>query len=129
MRDVLDPVLSDLQRPHRLELELRVEPRGDGGVVWVSERGGAGAAGRDLPDRSSPRVELLVSWAAWMQEQVFPEASGAWGEARPECPGHPHPASAVELDHEAWWVCPVDGRRVGRIGQLGDPRDARSRRA
>jgi hypothetical protein len=23
------------------------------------------------------------------------------------------------LDGEPWWVCPIDGHRVGRIGQLG----------
>jgi hypothetical protein len=119
MSEVLDAVLLDLQRPRPVEFELGVEPRGEGGIVWFAERGGSGAAGLGLPDRSTPRAELLVSWADWLQEQVFPETRGAWGEARPECPGHPHPGSAVELDGEAWWVCPVDGRRIGRIGQLG----------
>jgi hypothetical protein len=64
-------------------------------------------------------VELMVRFADWLQEQVFPETTGAWGEARPECPGHPHPAAAVEVDGEPLWVCPVDGRRIGVIGQLG----------
>lgn len=117
MGDVLAPVLSDLQRPRRVEIELGVDPRR--GIVWFAERGGSGAAGLGLPDRSAPRAEMLVSWADWLQEQFFPETQGAWGEARPACPGHPHPASAVELVSEAWWVCPMDGRRIGRIGQLG----------
>ncbi len=119
MSEVLEPVLSDLQRPRPVEIEVGVEPRGEGGIVWFAERGGSGAAGLGLPDRSARRAEMLVLWADWLQEQFFPETRGAWGEARPERPGHPHPASAVDLDGEAWWVCPVDGRQIGRIGQLG----------
>ncbi len=118
VQEVLDPVMADLQRPRPVLFELGLERRGDGGVVWLSERHGTGAAGRGVPDRSTPRAQLLVEWADWLQEQVFPETRSAWGEARPECPGHPHPASAALLDGEAWWVCPRDGRRVGRIGQL-----------
>lgn len=83
------------------------------------ERGGVGAAGRGMSDRSTPRAEELLDWADWLQEQVFPETQGAWGEARPECPGHPHPASPRLLDGGAWWVYPVSDRRVGRIGQFG----------
>jgi hypothetical protein len=83
--------------------------------VWFAERGGSGAAGLGLPDRSAPRAAELVSWADWLQEQFFPETRGAWGEARPECPGHPHPASAVELDGEAWWCARL---MVGRSGGL-----------
>jgi hypothetical protein len=118
MSEVLEPVLHDLQRPRPVEIELGVEPRDEGGTVWFAERGCSGAAGLGLPDPSGPRAEMLVSWADWLQEQFFPETRGAWGEARPACPGHPHPASAVELDGEAWWVCPADGRRIGTIGQL-----------
>jgi hypothetical protein len=121
MSEVLEPVLLDMQRPRPIEIELGVEPRPEGAIVWFSERGDSGACGMELPDRSGPRAEMLVSWADWLQEQFFPETLGAWGEARPECPGHPHPASADELDGEAWWVCPVDGRRIGRIGQLRWP--------
>lgn len=119
MAEVLGPVLSDLQRPHPVDLDLGFEPRGDGGLVWFRERGVYGTTAHGIPDRSSPRSELLVIWADWLQEQFFPETRGAWGEARPECPGHPHPASALEVDSEALWVCPVDGRRIGRIGELG----------
>jgi hypothetical protein len=123
MSEVLEPVLSDLQRPRPVEIDLSVEPRREGAVVLISERAGLGAVrfavGFEVPDRLAPRVELLVLLADFLQEQFFPETGGAWGEARPECPGHPHPALAMELDREAWWVCPVDGRCIERIGQLG----------
>jgi len=64
-------------------------------------------------------AELIVHIADHLQEQFFPESRGAWGEARPECPAHTHPAAPALSDGEAWWVCPFDGRRLGLIGQLG----------
>ena len=45
MSEVLEPVLSDLQRPRPVEIELGVESRDEGGIVWFAERGGSGAAG------------------------------------------------------------------------------------
>jgi hypothetical protein len=45
------------------------------------------------------------------------ELHGAWAEARPACPGHPHPAVPLELDGQAWWMCPRDERRIARIGE------------
>lgn len=123
MSEVLEPVLSDLQKPRPVVLDLGLESSAEGDLVWIWEPPVSGTGrfgvGLEVPDRLAPRAELLVSWADALQEQFFPETRAAWGEARPECPGHPHPASAIELDGEAWWVCPVDSRRIGRIGQLG----------
>jgi hypothetical protein len=116
---LLEPVLSDFQRPRPIELDFGLDPQWEGGLVWIWEPDLSGAMGLPIPDRSAPRVELFVYFADLLQEQFFPETRGAWGEARPECPGHPHPASPIELDREAWWVCPVNGRRIGKIGQLG----------
>jgi hypothetical protein len=50
MREVLEPVLSDLQRPRPVDIELGVEPRAEGAVLWFSERGGSGTAGLGLPE-------------------------------------------------------------------------------
>jgi hypothetical protein len=125
MQAVLEPVLADLQRPQPVDFELKpvdfelkFKPVGNGGWVHFQERGSTGSAALGISRRSTPRASTLVSWADWLQEQVFPETQGAWGEARPECPGHPHPASPVELDDDAWWVCPGDRHRVGKIGEL-----------
>lgn len=118
--DVVDTVLPDLQRPGAVRLGLGFEPTEErAGILWVWEVGGSGRAGFRISDGEASGVDLLVGFADWLQEQVFPETTGAWGEARPECPGHPHAAAAVELDGEAWWVCPMDGRRIGMIGRLG----------
>lgn len=119
LRDILGPVLADLQRPTLVEFDISVVESGFGPLVWFQERGVVGGTGQQIPDGGRRTAELLVEWADWLQDQVFPETAGAWGQARPVCAGHPHPATPVELDGEAWWVCPTDGRRVGRIGQLG----------
>jgi hypothetical protein len=100
---VIEPALIDLQRPRAVELEFGFNRRLDGLVVWVGERGETGSAGWWLSDEVNRPVEWLVSWANWLQEQVFAEATGAWGEARPACPGHRHPPTVVELDEAAWW--------------------------
>ena len=118
MREVLEPVLGDLQRPRPIELVVELEPRDQGGLVWFSERGQQGSFGLGVPDPATPRAALLAEWADQLQEQFFPETHGAWGEARPQCPGHPHPAQAIESDDEAWWVCPTDGGPITRIGHL-----------
>jgi hypothetical protein len=68
MSEVLEPVLLDIQCPRPVEIELGVEPRPGGAIVWFSERDGSGACGIELPDRSDPRAEMLVSWADWFQE-------------------------------------------------------------
>ena len=92
MRNVLEPVLADLQRPRPVELIVELEPGDDGALVVFSERGQRGSFGLRVPDQATPRAGLLVAWADQLQEQFFPETQAAWGEARPECPGHPHPA-------------------------------------
>ena len=63
MSEVLEPELSDLQRPRPVEIDVGFERRGAGGIVWFSQRGGSGAAGLGLPDRSASRAEAMVSWA------------------------------------------------------------------
>jgi hypothetical protein len=59
-----------------------------------------------------------VELAFWLQEQFFPESRGAWGEPRPPCPTHSHPAVPAERNGEAWWVCPADGHEVAQIGRV-----------
>jgi hypothetical protein len=52
------------------------------------------------------------------KEQVFPETRAAWGQARPPCPGHAHPASAELVGDHAMWICPSSGQPLARIGYL-----------
>ena len=114
VRHALDVALRDFQQPTPVELTFQVGTSGEDELVYV---GG--------PDGSlhGIRVEgsadsVLVRVADFLQEHVFDQLAVTWGEARPPCPGHPHPANAVLLDQEAWWVCPRTGDRLGRIGVL-----------
>ena len=117
LREVADAALADLQRPTPIRVRLGWES--GAGILWVSEAGESGKSGFE-PWSEAPGAGEVVRLADWLQEQFFPETRGAWGEARPECPGHSHPAEAVEIGGEAWWVCPVDGRRIAAIGQIGE---------
>jgi hypothetical protein len=109
--------LKDLQHPTPVELRLGYSAAQSGGTLWVQERGEEAWLGVWLPghERSST---LVVRIADELQEQFFPESKGAWGEPRPPCPGHEHPATAREHGDEAWWTCPGDHRRLARIGEL-----------
>jgi hypothetical protein len=111
----VDAALSDLQQPIAIDVRLGFEPAS--GLLWVSEPGERGRAG--FQPHEEDGVYLLVAFADWLQEQFFLESRGARGQARPACPGHPHPAHAHEIDGEAWWVCPVDGHQVAMIGRCG----------
>jgi hypothetical protein len=115
LREAVDAVLADLQQPTPVGVRLGYEDSNR--RLWVSEAGERGRWGYESWDLRG--VELLVNLADSMQEQFFPETRAAWGEARPECPGHPHPAQAREVAGEACWVCPVDGRRIAMIGRVG----------
>jgi flavin-dependent dehydrogenase len=107
-----------LQRPEPINVQFGFAPAENGGSFWIFEyEEGGDSAGCGIGQDDSP--EARAELADWLQEQFFAENRGAWGEARPECPSHSHPAVPKELDGEAWWVCPVDGHGVGQIGGLG----------
>ncbi len=114
--ELLDVVLPDFQRPRPVEVLAGYDTAR--GMVWIGERGEGDRAGFPILERPDDETttQLLISLADWLGEQFFPETRVAWGEARPECPGHPHPAVVVELDGTAWWVCPTDGRQISRVG-------------
>jgi hypothetical protein len=117
--EVLEPVLADLQGDHPIEIDVTRELQGrSAGYVVFQERGHQAGAGLGVPLPEASREEAKVIWADYVQEQFFPETRAAWGQARPPCPDHHHPASATLLDGEAWWICPADGTRIGRIGDL-----------
>jgi hypothetical protein len=61
-------------------------------------------------------AEVMFELADGLQEQFFPESFGAWGQARPACPGHTHPAEPTVIAAVACWVCPSTGEVLGPIG-------------
>jgi hypothetical protein len=86
--------------------------------VWLREPADAHGTAFWIPEDTGEGAGLLLLLADRLQDQFFPETRSAWGEARPACRGHRHPARAIEVAGEAWWTCPLDGRRIARIGRL-----------
>lgn len=66
---------------------------------------------------SGSPAEILVALADGVQEH-WGECPQTWGEARPACPGHSHPAEARIERGVAHWTCPADGRLLAPIGEL-----------
>ncbi len=122
IREPLDLALGDLQGSRPIELRVGFERRPDinlpgewDSVLWFLEPGGSGSGFGWFGETGA---ELAVKIADYLQEQVFPESRQAWGEARPPCPGHGHPAAPALVDGEAWWLCPATGGALGRLGSL-----------
>jgi hypothetical protein len=111
-------LLADFQHPTPIELRVGFSV-GDNGAdwLWLEEPGDPGPFGCEIvPDM---RGELLIlDLARVLQEQFFLETGQAWGQPRPPCPGHPHPADPALHDAQPWWVCPRDGHPVAPIGRL-----------
>ena len=72
--------------------------------------------GGNLVPRGLSGAELLVRVAELLQEELA-ETQLGWGQARPPCPYHPHPARPVMIDGQAWWICERLGESLYRIGQ------------
>jgi len=113
LREAVDAAFADLQRPAPVEVLLGWDP-GEA-ILWVSEVNESGQSGFEA-QHDMRGAALVVALSDWLQEQFFPETRGAWGQARPECPGHAHPPEAAEVQGRPWWVCPDDGRRIAVIG-------------
>jgi hypothetical protein len=114
-------VLADFQRPTPVTVAL--------GYSQAPGMPGFGALWVISGDDRSGRFAVTVETGARGEELLFQIADGlsqdfaeslAWGEARPECPGHPHPLELQMIDHQAWWVCPRDQRQVKRVGSADD---------
>jgi dephospho-CoA kinase len=115
VRHALEVALRDFQQPTPVELTFEVGTSGGDDLIYVAGPGGSQHG--MWVDGSAE--DVLVRVADFLQDQVFDQLAETWGEARPPCPGHPHPANPVLLEQEAWWVCPRTGDRLGRIGSLG----------
>jgi hypothetical protein len=114
VRAALDAAVRDFQQPTPVELTLEVAAHFHGELVRVHCPDGSRVGFR--AEHPAADEELLVVVADFLQEQVFDQLQQTWGEARPPCPGHQHPADPRLLDGQAWWTCPRTGERLVRIG-------------
>jgi hypothetical protein len=128
LTEAVEAVVADMQEPRPIDVEVsygQCQWRDE--ICWevrVRERRELGEGG-GVAFVVEPEVRgalLLYSFADYLQEYFFPETYGAWGEARPPCPGHTHPA-APSWDEQAditWWCCPATGRDIAPIGHYGE---------
>jgi hypothetical protein len=115
----LAAVLRDLQRPEPVNIHISYSPHplyDSYGAIFLVEVGQESWLTSIPVSTNASHAELLVEIADGMQDQVFPELHGSWGEARPECPRHPHPAVPRLVEDKAWWVCPMTAAQIKQIG-------------
>jgi hypothetical protein len=112
-------LLADFEEPVPLGLRVGFLPdefyESTGSVFVVEPAGQYGGVGVSMSDGLE---RLMLAIASGIQDFIS-EFDDSWGDARPPCPGHPHPAWAKVLDGEAWWTCPRTGTRLKRIGTTG----------
>lgn len=110
-------MLHDLQGSNPIPISLGYRPDAGGSgpdTIFVTVANCSYGFGIDP---AAPLAEQLVAIADGIQEHLA-ECPAAWGEARPRCPGHPHPAVAKLDGDAAYWACPTDGHRLGLVGDL-----------
>ena len=88
----------------------------DGVVLGVFEPDGTG--GGRFVSRSLDPLDLLLAVAEIVQDECA-ETTAGWGQPRPPCPYHPHPARPAARNGEAWWICTLRDERLYRIGRGG----------
>lgn len=110
------PILQGADPIPNLTLYAREVEDPDGVVLGLFEgrRGGGRLVGGSLEP-----VELLCEIADILQDELA-ETAGGWGQSRPPCPYHPHPARPGEYAGEAWCWCPLLQERPYRlcVGEL-----------
>ncbi len=110
-------VLADLQADEPIDFGLGLVAYADHRGVWHLERDGTGqviVSADELEWAFEEELPWLADAVADRLQDAFVESSDGFGQPRPRCPGHPHPAGC----EEGWWRCPRTGDRLGRVGEL-----------
>jgi hypothetical protein len=85
-------------------------------LIGVFAPDGSGGGGGSAVTPATDPVQMLLTIADIVQGECA-ETAGGWGQARPACPYHPHPARPAERAGEAWWICERRDERLYRIGR------------
>jgi hypothetical protein len=84
-------------------------------LLSVFEPDGTGGGGGSTVRPTTDPLQMILTIAEILQDECA-ETSAGWGQARPACPYHPHPARPAARGGEAWWVCERRDERLYRIG-------------
>lgn len=118
-------VLGDMQMPMPYVLKAKWGPPRDrdewGCAVLIHPDDTCVVEVPEVP-RQGRETDLLLAIAEQLPSFVS-EQRETWGQPRPACPGHTHPALVVEREGEAWWMCPATGRPLARVGSLASSAD------
>lgn len=118
LSDAVDAVLRDLQHPTPIEFGTSYRHRRGIEAEWlVDVRLVDRPGGTEFDVWPDHRGAFLWTCFADAVQTSLQETRVAWGQARPPCPGHTHPALPCEEDGFAWWYCPAEDRLIARIGE------------
>ncbi len=101
---------------HPTEIPLRFGMADEGRTLAIGEGHGDEWAAFSI-EHFEAGDHFVAFFADYLQDQVLDQSTAAWGEARPICPGHPHPLVADVRESQAWWTCPKTDRQIVRIGE------------
>jgi len=118
LSDAVDAVLRDLQHPTPIRFEASYSRSRESEVEWlVNVRLVDDKVRTEFEVWPDHRGAFLWTCFAYDVQAWLQETGPGWGQARPPCPGHTHPALPCEESGIAWWYCPIDDRLIARIGE------------
>ena len=120
LSDAVDAVLADLQHPTPIPFETAYRPRpGEEGEWLVAVRLADEPGATEFEVVGEHRGAFLWEYCADQIQTWLQETHAGWGQARPPCPGHTHPARPYGDDEAetAWWYCPETERNIAPIGR------------
>lgn len=118
LEDWVRAVLVDLQGEDPIDFPLGLVTRHNHRGLWHLDDDGTGQAiltELDLEATGPRDEEGLKGLVVEHLQEAFQESAAAWGQARPACPGHSHPAT---YGADGLWVCPASLVPIGRVGHI-----------
>jgi hypothetical protein len=115
-------VVFDLQGETPIDFALGIVTAYGHRGLWHLENDGTGEivfGEDDFASCAKGGNEYHRHLVAERLQEAFVESENAFGQARPACPGHPHPAV---LTKDGRWICPRTSRHLADVGTMTPPR-------